>query len=143
MTKLIIQKNNDEQKQIALIEEGKLAEYYEENIETQRKEGNIYIAIVRNIIKGMQAAFVDIGTEKNSFIYVKDILKKEDETKENKNKEIKDITEVITISKKIENIKERERLLKVVKDNINKDNGAIIRTSAEGKEETEIIKEIK
>ena len=62
MTQLLIQENN-ENKQIALIEDGKLIEYYEEDNETNRREGNIYIGIVKDIIKGMQSAFVDIGTE--------------------------------------------------------------------------------
>ena len=40
MTELFIQ-TNKEQKQIALVENGKLIEYYEENDELGRKEGNI------------------------------------------------------------------------------------------------------
>ena len=70
MTELLIQENQGK-KQIALVENGKLIEYYEEDNETNRREGNIYIGIVKDIIKGMQAAFVDIGTEKNSFIHLK------------------------------------------------------------------------
>ena len=81
MTEIIIQTKNQE-KQIALIENGKLIEYYEEDKEYRRREGNIYIGIVKDIISGMQSAFVDIGTEKNSFIHLKDILPKIDETKE-------------------------------------------------------------
>ena len=81
MTELFIQKNQ-EKKQIALVENGKLIEYYEENSETDRREGDIYIGIVRDIIKGMQSAFIDIGTGKNSFIHLKDILPKIDETKQ-------------------------------------------------------------
>lgn len=51
-------------------------------------------------------------------------------------------TDVLTISKKIESKQEQERLLNIVKQNIPKGNGAIIRTSAKGKN-TEIIEEIK
>lgn len=182
MTELLIQKS-DEKKQIALVENGKLIEYYEEDENTHRREGNIYIGIVKDIIKGMQAAFVDIGTEKNSFIHLKDILPKVDQTKEQQdsNIDISDIiqpnqkilvqvkkdsnerkgarvsthmnlpskyvvlmpnTDIITISQKIEDEKEQERLIKLVKDNLSKGNGAIIRTSAQGKEE-EIIEDIK
>lgn len=182
MTELLIQKS-DEKKQIALVENGKLIEYYEEDENTHRREGNIYIGIVKDIIKGMQAAFVDIGTEKNSFIHLKDILPKVDQTKEQQdsNIDISDIiqpnqkilvqvkkdsnerkgarvsthmnlpskyvvlmpnTDIITISQKIEDKKEQERLIKLVKDNLSKGNGAIIRTSAQGKEE-EIIEDIK
>ena len=73
MLEILINKNQEE-KDIALVENGKLIEYYIDEENSNRKEGNIYIGIVKNVIKGMQAAFVDIGTEKNSFIHLKDIL---------------------------------------------------------------------
>lgn len=182
MTELFIQ-TNKEQKQIALVENGKLIEYYEENDELGRKEGNIYIGVVKDIVKGMQSAFVDIGTEKNSFIHLKDILPKVDETKENQEETMKitDVvkpnqkllvqvkkdsnekkgarvsthinlpskyivlmpnTDIVTVSQKIEDEEEERRLIKLVKENLSQGNGAIIRTSAEGKEK-EIIEDIK
>ena len=183
MTEIIIQRQK-EKAIITLIENGKLIEYYEENKnENIRKEGNIYIGIVKDIIKGMQAAFVDIGSEKNSFIHLKDVMRKIDETKEkiDDNIDITEIlkpnmkilvqvkkdstdqkgarvsthinlpgkyialmpnTDIITISQKIEDKKEQKRLIELVKENLSKGNGAVIRTSAEGKGE-EIIKDIK
>ena len=64
MIELIIDKNKDV-KTIAAVENGKLVEIYEENEENKnaRNEGNIYLGIVKDIVPGMQAAFVDIGTE--------------------------------------------------------------------------------
>lgn len=182
MFEILINKN-DKEKEIALIENGKLVEYYINEENSNRREGNIYIGVVRNIIKGMQAAFVDIGTEKNSFIHLKDILPKVDEKKEKQEIEIdiKDViksgqkilvqvkkdsniqkgaristhinlsskyialmphTDIITVSQKIEDKKEQERLIKLVKENLSKGNGAVIRTSAMGKEQ-EIIEDIK
>ncbi len=183
MTEIIIQRQK-EKAIITLIENGKLIEYYEENKnENIRKEGNIYIGIVKDIIKGMQAAFVDIGSEKNSFIHLKDVMRKIDETKEtlDNNVDITEIlkpnmkilvqvkkdstdqkgarvsthinlpgkyialmpnTDIITISQKIEDKKEQKRLIELVKENLSKGNGAVIRTSAEGKGE-EIIQDIK
>lgn len=182
MTEIIIQTENNE-KQIALIENGNLIEYYEEDKEYRRREGNIYIGIVKDIISGMQSAFVDIGTEKNSFIHLKDILPKIDETKERQeeNVEISKVikknqkllvqvkkdsndkkgarvsshinlpskyiallpnTDIVTISQKIEDKKEQERLIKLVKENLSEGNGAIIRTSARNKEK-EVIEDIK
>ena len=182
MTEIFIKKEIDK-KEIALVENGKLIEYYEEDSRDLRKEGNMYLGIVKDIIPGMQSAFVDIGTEKNSFIHLKDVLPKVDETKEEVKNNIsiskivkpgqkllvqvkKDSnqkkgarvsthitipskyivlmpnTDIVTISQKIENKKEQERLIKLVKENLDKDNGAIIRTSAEGKEK-EIIEDIK
>ena len=183
MTEIIIQRQKDKSI-IALIENGKLVEFYEDNSnENNRKEGNIYIGIVKDIVKGMQAAFVDIGSDKNSFIHLKDIMKKVDETKEKIDNDI-DITQIvkpnmkiliqvkkdstdqkgarvsthinlpgkyialmpntdiITVSQKIENKEEQQRLIKLVKENLSKGNGAVIRTSAEGKEQ-EIIEDIK
>lgn len=67
MTEILVQKSK-EKKEIALVENGRLIEYYDESENENRNEGNIYIGIVKDIIKGMQSAFVDIGTEKNSFI---------------------------------------------------------------------------
>ena len=92
MIEILITKNKNQEK-IALVENGILIEYYENNESTERKEGNIYLGKVKDIIKGMQAAFIDIGTEKNAFIHLKDILPKIDETKEQLNTEtdIKDI----------------------------------------------------
>lgn len=179
----IIINSQKEKNQLALIEDGKLTEYYEDEMEETRKEGNIYIGIVKDIVKGMQSAFVDIGCEKNSFIHLKDIMPKIDETKEKIDNSIditkvikpnqkllvqvkKDSTEkkgarvsthinlpgkyialmpntdIITVSQKIEDKKEQERLIKLVKENLSKGNGAVIRTSAKGKNE-EIIKDIK
>ncbi len=182
MTEIIIQTEKNEKK-IALIENGKLIEYYVEEKEDRRKEGNIYIGIVKDVISGMQSAFVDIGTEKNSFIHLKDILPKIDETKEiqKENIEINEVvkpnqkllvqvkkdsnekkgarisshinlpgkyiallpnTDIITVSQKIEDKKEQERLIKLVKENVSAGNGAIIRTSARHKEK-EVIEDIK
>ena len=80
MFEILVNKKNN-QKEIALLENGKLVEYYIDEEEI-RKEGNIYVGIVKDIVKGMQSAFVDIGAEKNSFIHLKDILDKVDESKE-------------------------------------------------------------
>ena len=182
MLELVI-KRKEMQRQIALVEDGNLIEYYEEGEEDNKNEGNIYIGVVKDIVKGMQAAFVDIGIEKNSLIHLKDILEKKDQKKEETsfNQDINTVikpnqkllvqikkdsnekkgaristhinlpgkyivlmpnTDIITISQKIENEAEQERLKKLVSENISKGNGAVIRTSAEGKEK-EIIEDIK
>lgn len=182
MLELIIKRMGQE-RQIVLIEDGKIVEYYKEDEEENKNEGNIYIGIVKDIVKGMQAAFVDIGIDKNSLIHLKDILEKKDEKKQkvNLHQEITNLikpndkllvqvkkdsnekkgariskhinlpgkyivlmpnTDIITVSQKIEKKEEQERLIKLVSENISKENGAIIRTSAEGKEK-EIIEDIK
>ena len=179
----ILVNRNKKQRTIALVENGNLVELYDEDENTNRNEGNIYIGIVRDVLKGMQSAFIDIGTEKNSFIHLKDILPKIDETKEKPQEKVeiqkvvkpgqkllvqvkKDSndkkgarvsthinltsryvvlmpdTDIVTISQKIEDEKESDRLLKLARENLTKGNGAIIRTSAVGKND-QIIKDIK
>ena len=186
MLEILINKEDDK-KNIALLENGRLLEYYMDEDNSKRNEGNIYVGVVKNIIKGMQAAFIDIGTEKNGFIHLKDILDKIDEknleniTDNNDKINITDVikegqrllvqvkkdsnfqkgarvsthinlpskyialmpnTDIITVSQKIEDKKEQERLIKLVKENLSPENGAIIRTSAAGKNQ-EIIEDIK
>lgn len=179
----IIIKRTEQDRKLALIEDGNLLEYYEESENSNRREGNIYVGIVKDIVKGMQVAFVDVGADKNSLIHVKDLVEKKDEKEEEKEteKSIDDLvkinqkllvqikkdsndkkgakisthinlpgkyialmpnTNIVTVSQKIEDKKEQERLIKLVKDNISNCNGAIIRTSAEGKEK-EVIEDIK
>ena len=183
MLELIISREN-QIKKIALVKNGKLVEYYEDSEDSNRNEGNIYIGVVKDIVRGMQSAFVDIGTEKNSFIHLKDILPKVDEKEEkiDLNKDVKDVikvndtilvqvkkdsndkkgarvsthinlpskyivlmpnTNIITISKKIENEEEKNMLITIVKNNLPQNTGAIIRTSAKGEEEEKIIQDIK
>ena len=184
MIEIIIDKKEDI-KTIAVVENGKLIEIYEENKENkhERNEGNIYVGIIKDIIPGMQAAFIDIGTEKNSFIHVRDIMPKVDEKIEKKAEpKIKEIvkpkqkllvqvqkdsndkkgartsthikltgryiillpqTSIVTISQKITDEIEKERLIRLVKSNLPNGMGAIVRTSAEKKDEKIIKNDIK
>lgn len=70
---ILVQAADDETK-VAVLEEGKLVEIYVEQTPDQRLVGNIYKGVVKNVLPGMQAAFVDIGLEKNAFLYVEDAL---------------------------------------------------------------------
>ena len=86
----IIINNKNEGKEIYLLENGILVERIKEQ---KNIEGNIYLGKVQNVLPGMQAAFVDIGENKNTFIHLKDVLPKIDETKQKQqtNKNIKDV----------------------------------------------------
>lgn len=130
----------------------------------------------------MQAAFVDIGQKKNTFIHAQDILPKTDITKQERRvaniKELAKVgmpilvqvkrdstnkkgarvsthislpgrylvlmpnTDFVTISQKIEDEKERQRLLDFVKANLPANMGAIIRTAAVSKDENVIKKDM-
>lgn len=58
---------------IALLEDERLAELTIERHERRTVVGNIYKGLVDSIVPGIQAAFIDIGLEKNGFLYVSDI----------------------------------------------------------------------
>lgn len=58
---------------IALLEDKRLAELVVERQESRSLVGNIYKGRVDSIVPGIQAAFIDIGYEKNGFLYVSDI----------------------------------------------------------------------
>ncbi|HWQ30201.1 MAG TPA: Rne/Rng family ribonuclease, partial [Negativicutes bacterium] len=62
------------QTRVALLENKELTEIYIEKQSNERITGNIYKGRVENVLPGMQAAFVDIGLDKNAFLYVKDAL---------------------------------------------------------------------
>ncbi len=74
MLKEIVVDVNVHQTRVALLENGDLAELYIERRGGERLVGNIYVGKVQNVLPGMQAAFVDIGLEKNAFLYAGDIL---------------------------------------------------------------------
>lgn len=177
-------KKEENQIKIFVYQENKLVEMYTEDVNKRRLEGNIYIGIVKDVIKGMQSAFIDIGEERSALIHIKDILPKQSNVTGNMNLDTekyqiqkllkpgekilvqikrdcddqkgsrvtKDIkltgnyvvlmpyTEFYTTSLKIQNEEEKERLIKIAKDNLPKGFGIIIRTSAEGIDE-EIIKQ--
>ena len=59
---------------VALLEDGELAEVQVELRGNERLVGNIYKGRVANVLPGMQAAFVDVGLDKNAFLYVGDLL---------------------------------------------------------------------
>lgn len=62
---------------VGVVEDGQLVEFYMDEEDEEGLAGNIYRAKVINVLKGMEAAFVDIGEEKNAYLYVKDALPKE------------------------------------------------------------------
>lgn len=88
MQEIIVHVGQNNDKTVALIENGKLIEKYEETDARKRLEGNIYIGRVENVLLGMQAAFVDIGEDKNTFIHIRDIIPKVSNETGNKNEEL-------------------------------------------------------
>lgn len=99
MKEIFINKENNNTT-IAILEDGKLIERYEEMEKRAYLEENIYLGVVKNTLPGMQAAFVDIGANKNTFIHLKDVLPKVDITKEKEDINM-NITSVIKNGQKL------------------------------------------
>jgi ribonuclease G len=62
------------EKRVAVLENDRVAEVYLERPERRSIAGNIYKGVVDNVLPGMEAAFVEIGLEKNGFLYVDEII---------------------------------------------------------------------
>lgn len=185
MKELIIYTEGDIEN-ILLVENGILTEKYKDSKYKKRLEGNIYIGKVQNILPGLQAAFINVGENKNAFIHLKDVLPKVDVTKQDsstwESERIENILKVgmpiiveikrdsynkkgarasthinlpgryivllpnssfVTISQKIEDKNERQRLISLTKNILPQNMGAIIRTSAVGKTEEDLENDLK
>ena len=62
------------EQRVALLEDDRVTEVYLERPERRSIAGNIYLGTVDNVLPGMEAAFVEIGLEKNGFLFVDEIV---------------------------------------------------------------------
>ncbi len=72
MEKRIVVNAGARESRVALLEDGKLAE-----LKVDREQsivGNVYLSKVENVVPGLDAAFVNIGLDRNAFLYVADAL---------------------------------------------------------------------
>jgi ribonuclease G len=72
ISKEILVNAGDLETRVAILENGELAELYVER--EPRIVGNIYKGKIVNVVRGMDAAFVDIGTLRNAFLSVDDVI---------------------------------------------------------------------
>lgn len=69
---LLMNKTGDEI-QVALVEDGRLAELFIERPQSMRTVGDIYLGRVQKVVEGLQAAFIDIGQESDGFLHFSDV----------------------------------------------------------------------
>src|SRR5262245_23115238 len=80
MSKEMIISVNGREKKIAILDNGKVTEFYiERGEENSGIAGNIYKGRVQRVLPGMQSAFVNIGLERDAFLYVSDFFDEEEE----------------------------------------------------------------
>jgi ribonuclease G len=70
---------NPRETRVAIIEDDQLVELLVDRPEARRMVGDIYVGRVEAVLPGIQAAFVDIGTEKSAFLHASDLVYPEDE----------------------------------------------------------------
>ena len=70
--KIIISAVNSEETRMGIVENGRLMEYVVERNNSAQLVGSIFLGRVCNVVRGIQAAFIDIGLDKNAFLYLGD-----------------------------------------------------------------------
>jgi ribonuclease G len=79
MKREILINANPRETRVAIIEDDQLVELLVDRPEARRMVGDIYVGRVEAVLPGIQAAFVDIGTEKSAFLHASDLVYPEDE----------------------------------------------------------------
>jgi len=64
---------------VAILEDDRLVELLVDRPDTRRSVGDIYLGRVEAVLPGIQAAFVDIGSEKSAFLHASDLVEAEEE----------------------------------------------------------------
>ena len=79
MTKELFVSSTPHETKVGMVEDDQLAEVYLERENEYTLAGSIYKGRVTRVLPGMQSAFVNIGLERDAFLYVSDFLMEEDE----------------------------------------------------------------
>ena len=156
------------QSKLGIIQDKKLIDLYVENHFKENNTeivGNIYRGKVENVLVGMQAAFIDIGGNKNGYLQLLkgEKIKKGQEVLVQVKKEIigdkgaklsKEISipgkymvlipfgSKICVSNKINDEKEVKRIRKIISKIIPKETGIIVRTEGAGRSEDDFLKDL-
>src|SRR4029450_1913129 len=74
MTKEMIISSSAHETRVAILEEDQVAEVFIERERSRGVVGNLYKGRVSKVLPGMQSAFVDLGLERDGFLYVSDVV---------------------------------------------------------------------
>ena len=66
--------SNDHETRVAILEDDLVAELFVERERSRGVAGNVYKGRVSKVLPGMQSSFVDIGLERDGFLYVTDVV---------------------------------------------------------------------
>src|SRR6188768_2971749 len=79
MAKDMIVSSTPQETRVALLEDGQVSELFIEREAHRGIVGNVYKGRVSRVLPGMQSAFVDLGLERDAFLYVTDVLEELEE----------------------------------------------------------------
>src|SRR5450759_3042189 len=79
MKREILINANPRETRVAIIEDDQLSELLVDRPEARRMVGDIYFGRVDAVLPGIQAAFVDIGTDKSAFLHASDLVYEDEE----------------------------------------------------------------
>src|SRR5438105_7568658 len=74
MTKEMIVSSNGHETMVAILEDDQVAEIFVERERQRGVVGNVYKGRVSKVLPGMQSSFIDIGLERDGFLYVAEVL---------------------------------------------------------------------
>ncbi len=74
MTKEMIVSSNGHETMVAILEDDLVAEVFVERERQRGVVGNVYKGRVSKVLPGMQSSFIDIGLERDGFLYVDDVI---------------------------------------------------------------------
>ncbi|MDA3793476.1 MAG: Rne/Rng family ribonuclease [Elusimicrobia bacterium] len=167
MSKKIYADITEDENRIAIVEKGRLIDLHIMRYSDQNRVGNIYSGVVQNVLKNINACFVDIGTGKNVFLPISDYkgnIKKgkkvliqvaKEEVQEKGAKVTGKISlsgrhivympkeGKIGVSRNIKDKKERKRLRSLLAAAASNGEGFVARTNAENLKKRTIMREVK
>ena len=79
MTRDFIVSTTPRETKVALLEDGAVSEIFIEREKGRGIAGNIYKGRVTRVLPGMQSSFVDLGSGRDAFLYVRDVYEELDE----------------------------------------------------------------
>jgi len=100
MTKELFVSSTPHETKVGMVEDDQLAEIYLERENEYTLAGSIYKGRVTRVLPGMQSAFVDIGLERDAFLYVSDFMELQEHDE--------DVTDVIPVSRGVQDMGQSE-----------------------------------
>src|SRR5437899_10413772 len=92
MNKEMIVSSNGHETMVAILEDDEVAEVFVERERQRGVVGNVYKGRVSKVLPGMQSSFIDVGLERDGFLYVADVLATPDEFDRLESGELEDPT---------------------------------------------------